>query len=228
MPNLFYCSNERFYNQGQVCCATTRIYVHESIKDKFTEEFAKFTLSNKVGNPFDEDTYQGPQISKVQFDKVNDYIKLGKKEGAKLLIGEEAKSADNGFFIQPHIFTDVKPSMRVPIPPQITANKISREEIFGPVCVIMTFTDEKEVIDAANDTDYGLAASIFTKDIERGHRVAKKLQAGSVWINSSGDNLFQMPFGGYKNSGIGRELGEYGLENYTQVKAVYVNLGNRL
>ena len=94
--------------------------------------------------------------------------------------------------------------------------------------MIMTFTDEKEVIAAANDTDYGLAASIFTKDIERGHRVAKKLQAGSVWINSSGDNLFQMPFGGYKSSGIGRELGEYGLENYTQVKAVYVNLGNRL
>ena len=92
----------------------------------------------------------------------------------------------------------------------------------------MTFTDEKEVIDAANDTDYGLAASIFTKDIERGHRLAKKLQAGSVWINSSGDSMIQMPFGGYKNSGIGRELGEYGLENYTQVKSVYVNLGNRL
>jgi len=111
-------SDDRFYNQGQVCCATTRIYVHESIKDKFTEEFAKFTQSNKVGNPFDEDTYQGPQISKVQFDKVNDYIKLGKKEGAKLLIGEESKSADNGFFIQPHIFTDVKPSMRVSLPPK--------------------------------------------------------------------------------------------------------------
>ena len=92
----------------------------------------------------------------------------------------------------------------------------------------MGFTDEKEVIDAANDTDYGLAASIFTKDITRGHRVARKLQAGSVWINSSGDNLFQMPFGGYKSSGIGRELGEYGLQNYTQVKAVYVNLGNYL
>ena len=118
LPLCFVCSDDRFYNQGQVCCATTRIYVHESIKDKFTEEFAKFTKTNKVGNPFDEDTYQGPQISKVQFDKVNDYIKLGKKEGAKLLIGEESKSADNGFFIQPHIFTDVKPSMRVDPPPR--------------------------------------------------------------------------------------------------------------
>jgi len=91
----------------------------------------------------------------------------------------------------------------------------------------MTFKDEKDVVDAANDTDYGLAASIFTRDIERGHRVARKLQAGSVWINSAGDGICQMPFGGYKNSGIGRELGEYGLENYTQVKSVYVNLGNR-
>ena len=105
--------DDRFYNQGQVCCATSRIYVHESIKDKFTKAFVEFTQSNKVGNPFDEDTYQGPQISKFQFDKVSDYIKLGKKEGAKLLIGEEPTSPDNGFFIQPHIFADVKPEMRV-------------------------------------------------------------------------------------------------------------------
>jgi aldehyde dehydrogenase (NAD+) len=103
----------RFYNQGQVCCATTRIYVHESIKDKFIKAFAEYTLSNKVGNPFDKDTYQGPQISKVQFDKVNSYIKLGKQEGAKLIIGQESSSGDNGFFIQPHIFADVKPNMRV-------------------------------------------------------------------------------------------------------------------
>ena len=103
----------RFYNQGQVCCATTRIYVHESIKDKFTKAFAEFTQSNKVGNPFDEDTYQGPQISKVQFDRVCQYIRLGKQEGAKLVIGDEPTSPDKGFFIQPHIFTDVKPNMRV-------------------------------------------------------------------------------------------------------------------
>jgi len=103
----------RFYNQGQVCCATTRIYVHEKIKDEFTKKFAEYTQQNKVGNPFDEDTYQGPQISKLQFDRVTNYIKLGKEEGAKLIIGEEPKSPDNGFFIQPHIFTNVKPSMRV-------------------------------------------------------------------------------------------------------------------
>jgi aldehyde dehydrogenase (NAD+) len=107
----------RFYNQGQVCCATTRIYVHESIKDEFTKTFAEFTQSNKVGNPFDEDTYQGPQISKVQFDRVNNYIELGKKEGAKLLIGEQSGNGDDGFFIKPHIFTDVKPEMKVYIPP---------------------------------------------------------------------------------------------------------------
>jgi aldehyde dehydrogenase (NAD+) len=106
-------ADDRFYNQGQVCCANTRIYVHESINDKFTKAFAEFTRSNKVGNPFDEDTYQGPQISKVQFDRVNNYIKLGKKEGAKVLIGEEPTSSENGFFIQPHIFTDVKPEMTV-------------------------------------------------------------------------------------------------------------------
>jgi aldehyde dehydrogenase (NAD+) len=107
---------DRFYNQGQVCCATTRIYVHEAIKEKFTKAFSEFTKSNKVGNPFDEDTYQGPQISKMQFDKVSEYIKLGKSEGAKLVIGEEPKSPDNGFFIQPHIFTDVKPNSRVSLP----------------------------------------------------------------------------------------------------------------
>lgn len=103
----------RFYNQGQVCCATTRIYVHESIKEKFIKDFTEYTLSNKVGDPFNEDTYQGPQISKVQFDRVTEYIKLGKKEGAKLVIGQDPTSAENGYFIQPHIFAEVKPEMRV-------------------------------------------------------------------------------------------------------------------
>ena len=105
----------RFYNQAQVCSATTRIYVHESIKDKFIKAFAEYTQANKVGNPFDEDTYQGPQISKVQFDRVKEYITLGKQEGAKLLIGEEPTSSDHGYFIKPHIFIDVKPNMRVPL-----------------------------------------------------------------------------------------------------------------
>jgi aldehyde dehydrogenase (NAD+) len=103
----------RFYNQGQVCSATTRILVHESIKEEFTKAFAEHTKSNKVGDPFDDDTYQGPQISKTQFDRINEYIKIGKEEGANLLLGEEATSSDNGYFIQPHIFTDVKPNMRV-------------------------------------------------------------------------------------------------------------------
>lgn len=127
-------TNFRFYNQGQVCCATTRIYVHESIKDEFTKEFAKFTQSNKVGNPFDEDTYQGPQISKVQFDRVSEYIKLGKKEGAKLLIGEEPGSSDNGFFIQPHIFTDVKPEMKVMTLLNYADIDISRRDFWACMC----------------------------------------------------------------------------------------------
>ncbi|KAK6527091.1 hypothetical protein TWF281_010283 [Arthrobotrys megalospora] len=203
-------------NMGQVCTATSRVYVHEKIYDQFIEEFKKVvTEVNVVGDPFAETTFQGPQVSKTQYDKILGYVEAGLSEGAKLISGGQ-KHGDKGYFIQPTIFADVQDHMT-----------ISREEIFGPFVCFSSFKTEQEVIDRANDTTYGLGAALFTRDIERAHRVAAKLQAGMVWINSSNDSHFGIPFGGVKQSGIGRELGEYGLQAYTQAKAVHVNLGNR-
>ncbi len=206
-----------FYNMGQVCSATTRIYVHNSIKDDFVKLFVQKANEHKVGDPFAEETFQGPQINKIQYDKILDLIETGKKENATAISCGKPVDSDAGYFIQPVIFTDCKPNMR-----------IVREEIFGPVCVVLGFDTDEEAINAANDTDYGLAASLFTQNVTRAHKLARKLQAGTVWINSSGEGSPQIPFGGYKKSGIGRELGEYALQNYYQVKAVSVNLGNTL
>ncbi|KAK6333172.1 hypothetical protein TWF718_010995 [Orbilia javanica] len=204
-------------NMGQVCCATSRVYVHEKIYDQFIEEFRKFVSEvSLVGDPFAETTFQGPQVSKVQYDKILGYVESGLSEGARLISGGK-KHGDKGYFIQPTIFADVKDDMT-----------ISREEIFGPFVCFSSFKNEEEVIDRANNTTYGLGAAVFTRDIERAHKVAAKLQAGMVWINSSNDSHFGIPFGGVKQSGIGRELGEYGLQAYTQAKAVHVNLGNRM
>jgi aldehyde dehydrogenase (NAD(P)+) len=173
-----------------------------------------------VGDPFAESTFQGPQITKAQYDRVMGYIKSGKEEGATLVAGGEAFTSvgtGKGFFIKPTIFTHVKPSM-----------KIYREEIFGPFVVIMSFKTEEEAIELANDTTYGLGSAVFTQDITRGHRVAKKMEAGMVWINSSNDSDYRIPFGGVKQSGIGRELGEAGLAAYSNTKAVHINMGTRL
>ncbi|KAK6512402.1 hypothetical protein TWF481_001288 [Arthrobotrys musiformis] len=203
-------------NMGQVCTATSRVYVHEKIYDQFIEEFKKFmTEVNVIGDPFAETTFQGPQVSKSQYDKILGYVETGLSEGARLISGGK-KHGEKGYFIQPTIFADVKDHMT-----------ISREEIFGPFVCFSSFKTEEEVVDRANDTTYGLGAALFTRDIERAHKVAAKLQAGMVWINSSNDSHFGIPFGGVKQSGIGRELGEYGLQAYTQAKAVHVNLGNR-
>ncbi|KAK6508492.1 hypothetical protein TWF506_010580 [Arthrobotrys conoides] len=204
-------------NMGQVCTATSRVYVHEKIYDQFVEEFKKFmTEVSVVGDPFAETTFQGPQVSKVQYDKILGYVEAGVSEGAKLVSGGK-KHGDKGYFIQPTIFAGVEDHMT-----------ISREEIFGPFVCFSSFKTEEEVIDRANDTIYGLGAAVFTRDIERAHKVAAKLQAGMVWINSTNDSHTGVPFGGVKQSGIGRELGEYGLQAYTQAKAVHVNLGNRM
>ncbi|EWC44651.1 aldehyde dehydrogenase [Drechslerella stenobrocha 248] len=203
-------------NMGQVCTATSRVYVQESIYDNFIEEFKKYVAEvNVVGDPFDETTYQGPQVSKVQHDKILGYIDAGLSEGARLVSGGK-RHGDKGYFIQPTIFADVKDHMT-----------ISREEIFGPFVCFSSFKTEEEVIARANDTAYGLGAALFTRDLERAHKVAAKLESGMVWINSSNDSHFGIPFGGVKQSGIGRELGEYGLQAYTQAKAVHVNLGTR-
>ncbi|GKZ28420.1 mitochondrial aldehyde dehydrogenase [Aspergillus brasiliensis] len=209
------------YNQGQVCTATSRILVHESVYDKFVALFKEVVAStSKVGDPFADDTFQGPQVTKAQYERVLSYIEAGKSEGATLVAGGEPfKNVGDGkgFFIAPTIFTNVKDNMR-----------IYREEVFGPFVVISSFSEEDEAVRRANDTTYGLGAALFTKDIERAHRVASEIEAGMVWINSSNDSDFRVPFGGVKQSGIGRELGEAGLEAYSQVKAVHVNLGTKL
>ncbi|EKJ79274.1 hypothetical protein FPSE_00585 [Fusarium pseudograminearum CS3096] len=204
-------------NKGEVCTSTSRIYVHEDIYDKFLEKFVEVTKENdKLGAPFDESTVQGPQVSKTQYDRVLSYIEEGRKSGAKLLYGG-SKYGDKGYFLQPTVFADTTEDM-----------KIMKEEIFGPVVSIAKFSTDEEAIKKANDTSYGLAAALFTEKIARAHKVARKLQAGMVWINSSGDSHFGIPFGGYKSSGIGRELGQYALDAYTQPKAVHVNLGFEL
>ncbi|CAG8962080.1 hypothetical protein HYFRA_00005123 [Hymenoscyphus fraxineus] len=208
-------------NQGQICTATSRILVQESIYDSFVSAFkAQVKQVSVVGDPFAPTTFQGPQVTKAQHERVLSFVTAGKDEGATLVSGGEASSGPTdgkGFFITPTIFTNVKPSM-----------KIYREEVFGPFVVIATFKTEDEALEMANDTTYGLGSAVFTQDLTRAHRVAKRIEAGMVWVNSSNDSDFRIPFGGVKQSGIGRELGEAGLAGYTQVKAVHVNLGSRL
>lgn len=163
-----------------------------------------------VGDPFKDDTFQGPQVTKAQFDRILSYIEAGKSEGATLVAGGEPhkNAGGKGFFISPTIFTNVKDSMR-----------IFREEVFGPFVVISSFKEEEEAIKRANDSTYGLGAAVFTENITKAHRVARRIEAGMVWINSSNDSDLRIPFGGVKQSGIGRELGEAGLEAYTNKKA---------
>ncbi|TAQ86647.1 hypothetical protein B7494_g5038 [Chlorociboria aeruginascens] len=211
-----------FFNQGQVCTATSRILVQDTIYDKFIASFKdQIKEVSVVGDPFAETTTQGPQVTKTQYERVLRYVKSGKDEGATLLAGGEAFTkvgpAGKGFFINPTVFTDVKPHM-----------KIYREEVFGPFVVIASFKTEDEAVEMANDTTYGLGSAVFTRDIMKAHRVARNFEAGMVWINSSNDSHFRVPFGGVKQSGIGRELGEEGLKAYSQVKSVHVNLGIKL
>ena len=203
------------YNQGQVCTATSRILVQEGIYDKFVEAFKEHVKTTSVvGDPFKDDTFQGPQVTKTQFDRVLSYIESGKSEGATLIAGGEAykNAGGKGFFVSPTIFTNVKDNM-----------KIYREEVFGPFVVISSFKEEEEAINRANDTTYGLGAAVFTENITKAHRVARRIEAGMVWINSSNDSDIRIPFGGVKQSGIGRELGEAGLEAYTNKKVRYAN-----
>ncbi|KAL7947613.1 aldehyde dehydrogenase domain-containing protein [Trichoderma barbatum] len=213
-----WCHSGIMDNMGQVCTSTSRIYVQDTVYDEFLAKFTEKTkeAATKIGDPFHEDTYQGPQVSKAQFEKVLGYIDEGKKSGARVLHGG-AKHGDKGYFIQPTVFADTTEDM-----------KIVKEEIFGPVVAISKFSTEAEVVTKANDTSYGLAAAVFTQKVARAHKVARKIQAGMVFINSSGDSHFGIPFGGYKSSGIGRELGQYALDAYTQSKAVHVNLGTEL
>ncbi|MCJ1400319.1 hypothetical protein MMC11_003524 [Xylographa trunciseda] len=207
-------------NMGQICTATSRILVQESVYDKFVKLFMEqIKTISKVGDPFSDETFQGPQVTKTQYEKVLNYIESGKSEGADLALGGQAHKDVNGkgFFIAPTVFTNVKDHM-----------KIYREEVFGPFAVVASFKTEEEAVEMANDTTYGLGSAVFTQDISKGHRVARNIEAGMVWINSSNDSDYHVPFGGVKQSGIGRELGEAGLAAYTNSKAVHVNLGTRL
>ncbi|MCG9747252.1 betaine-aldehyde dehydrogenase [Shewanella sp. Isolate8] len=206
-----------FYTQGEICTNGTRVFVHKDIYPRFIEKLLERTQNNIVcGDPMDEATNFGALISKDHQRKVLDYIALGQSEGATLLTGGTAlspQSAPNGYFVAPTIFTDCQDEMT-----------IVREEIFGPVMSVLTFEDEQEVIARANDTRLGLAAGVFTQDITRAHRVIHQLQAGICWINAYGASPSEMPVGGYKMSGIGRENGTETLKAYTQIKAVYVGM----
>ncbi|KAM0335185.1 hypothetical protein ACHAQA_000226 [Verticillium albo-atrum] len=203
-------------NFGQTCHAGTRIYVHEDVYDDFVAKFTEKMRSLKVGDNFDPTVDQGPQNSKMQYDKILGYIESGKQEGATLHLGGKAlpNANDGGYYIEPTIFTNVTPNM-----------KIMKEEIFGPVVAISRFSNEAEVLELANDSSYGLAAAVHTKDYERAVRVTNTLKAGTTWVNMYNFVHWSIPFGGYKESGLGRECGEAVLENYTETKAVYYNMG---
>lgn len=210
-----------FINQGQVCTSTSRAYVHESIYDEFVSQLVEHVKKEYLqGSVYEDDKSVGPQVSKVQYEKILSYIEIGKKEGAKVALGGEkntSKGLEKGYFIKPTIFSDVTPDMR-----------IVNEEIFGPVLAVGKFKTDEEALAFANQTDYGLGAAVFTRDIAVAHNMARDIEAGMVWINSSNDSDVHIPFGGVKASGVGRQLGEYGLTHYTQAKAVHVNIGSRL
>ncbi len=201
-----------FFNQGQCCCAGSRLMVEEKIHGPFVDKLVAKAKTQNVGDPFDMGTTQGPQVSEEQFNRILGYIDAGKKDGAKLLVGGDRCGA-KGYFIQPTVFEGVEDDM-----------KIAREEIFGPVMSIMKFKDVDDVIARGNRTKFGLAAAVWTRDIKKAMKVSQALRAGTVWINCYDVFDAAAPFGGYKMSGIGRELGEYALQLYTEVKTVTIAL----
>ncbi|WP_462174588.1 betaine-aldehyde dehydrogenase [Pseudoalteromonas gelatinilytica] len=208
-----------FYTQGEICTNCTRIYVHKNVYQQFIDELKTRTEQNIIaGDPMDPEVNLGALISKKHQELVLGYIDKGIQEGATLLTGGKALSpvsAPNGYFVEPTVFVDCKDDMT-----------IVKEEIFGPVMSVLVFDDEDDVIQRANDTHLGLAAGVFTKDIQRAHRVIHQLQAGICWINSYGNSPAEMPVGGYKQSGIGRENGIETLDHYTQTKSIYVGMSN--
>ncbi len=203
-----------FYNKGEVCAAGSRLFVEESVKDEFLAAVTERAKKTTVGDPLDKNTRMGPVISKSQLDKVMSYVDSAKSEGAKLVHGgDRPANMAKGFYVNPTIFSDVKNSM-----------KVAREEIFGPVLSVITFKDAADVVAQANDTIYGLAAAVWTKDIKKAHKVARAMKAGTVWINTYNQYDVELPFGGYKQSGFGREMGREALDQYTMTKSVWVDL----
>jgi len=204
------------FNQGQVCCAGSRVFVHEDIWDKFLAECVDAFNKVKVGLPWEKDTVMGSQVNEAQLNKILDYVEIGKKEGAKVACGGERiteNGLDKGAFMRPTILIDVKNDMRV-----------AQEEIFGPVAVFIKFKTEEEVIDMANDSEYGLGGAVWTKDINRALRVARGIETGRMWVNNYNNLPAHAPFGGYKKSGIGRETHHMVLDHYTQKKNIFISL----
>jgi aldehyde dehydrogenase (NAD+) len=201
-----------YLNQGQCCCAGSRLFVQAEVHDAFLAKLKAKVAARKLGDPFDLSTQQGPQIDKAQFDKIMGYIAKGKEQGATVVTGGE-RHGDKGFFIQPTVFSDVRDDMA-----------IACDEIFGPVLSVIKFHETEEAVQRANTTDFGLAAAVWTKDIAKAHSIAHRLRAGTVWINCYDVFDAAAPFGGFKASGIGRELGEKALDNYTEMKTVTVSL----
>jgi len=202
-----------FFNAGQVCSAGSRILVHEKIHDEVVERLAARASMIRLGDPKDSATAMGPLISAGQMKRVLDYIEVGKNEGALIAAGG-TRHGDTGYFVNPTIFTEVEHDMR-----------ISQEEIFGPVAAVLRFKDDEDAIRLANGTSYGLAAGVWTTDIGRGHRFAKRLKAGTVWVNTFGPTDVRLPWGGARDSGFGREHGESAIENFTEPKVVWINTG---
>ncbi|WP_236976048.1 betaine-aldehyde dehydrogenase [Membranihabitans maritimus] len=203
-----------FYTQGEICSNGTRVYVHKSVKKLFIEKLVEETRKLKIGNPLDPKTQVGALISEDHFRKVMGYIDWAKINEVELIIGGErfhVPDCKDGYFVEPTVFVGKSDDL-----------KIVKEEIFGPVMTILEFEEEDEVIERANNTPYGLSAGVFTRDLRRGHRVSNKLEAGICWINTYNITPVEIPFGGYKNSGLGRENGWAAIDHYTQRKTVYV------
>ena len=205
-------TNGIFFNKGEVCTAGSRLFLEESLHEPFLDRLATHVGKLQQGDPLHPKTRVGPQVSEAQMNRVLSYIDKGSSEGARLVCGG-ARPSGTGYFVQPTIFDGVRNSMT-----------IAREEIFGPVLSVIRFKDLDEALQAANDTAYGLAAAVWTRDIKKAHQAARRLRAGTVWINTYGLYDNAMPFGGYKMSGFGRELGHHGLMEYTQTKSVWVDL----
>ena len=201
-----------YFNQGQCCCAGSRLFVEDKVHDKFVDKLVSMNKARKLGDPLDPATEQGPQVDQAQFDKIMEYIDRGTKEGAKCLSGGK-RFGDRGYFIEPTLFGEVRDDMA-----------IAKDEIFGPVLSVLRFKDIDEIVRRANNTTYGLAAAVWTRDIAKAHRLAAAIKAGTVWINCYDVFDAAAPFGGFKMSGMGRELGEKGLDAYTETKTVTVSL----
>jgi betaine-aldehyde dehydrogenase len=200
-----------FYSAGQVCSNGTRVFVHAEVMEPFLTRLKARAEAVVLGDPLDDATQMGPLVSQAQHDKVMGYIATARAEGARLVTGG---TSPRGRFVQPTVFADVTDSMT-----------LAREEVFGPVMAVLPFQDEDEVITRANDTDFGLSAGVFTADLTRAHRVVRRLQAGTTWINAYNLTPVEAPFGGVKMSGVGRENSRAAVEHYTQVKSVYVGMG---